>query len=301
MDPDQNHRPQQNHRDPNPPRSESSENPNLRAPERVQEPQPQSGYTGYTVIPPNQSRRNNLTEIAQREEQQFQTFRDARRSAPVHMTPARLGGSVTQAEAREQQSQQQRASKLQKKLKIEEDKKRRKEEEERKEQEKKDIQRAKAEKLEQKKKRDQERRREQFEEDRHRVTDRFLQGFEQKAASAKPAPSRIPEPVATSSDTGNVRMSLEEKQRDHKRTNAQFLDRVERQTVCGESSSSSSPSPPEPESCRAHTAADASGPDFEWALMKLMSNFPQFDKDVLQDLLRQCDGDYEETYNLLAV
>lgn len=40
-------------------------------------------------------------------------------------------------------------------------------------------------------------------------------------------------------------------------------------------------------------------PDYNWNLMKLMTSFPGCDKDFLQDILKQCNGDYEEACTLL--
>ncbi|XP_055017414.1 epithelial-stromal interaction protein 1 isoform X2 [Boleophthalmus pectinirostris] len=289
MDPYQNQRPQQNNTDPNVPKNDPPENPSKNSPESQHQPQ---YVSGFTMIPPNATRRNNLTTMSQRELQNLQAYRDAQRSAPVHMNPERLGGRGTMDEAREHQEQKQRLSKLQKKLKMEEDKKRQKEEEEKKIQEKKDIQRRKAERLEQNRKQEDELRKKQFAEDHRRVNNDYLQKYKREALASRNASSGINEPVPTTSDVPNVKMSLEEKQLEQKRKNAAFLDRLEHQmktaNKSGESSSSPSQSPPGPV-CSGHTAADASEPEFDWALMKLMSNFPHFDKDVLQGFLSQCN------------
>ncbi|KAK7882316.1 hypothetical protein WMY93_028490 [Mugilogobius chulae] len=218
------------------------------------------------------------------------------------MNPERLGGSVTIAEAREQQCLNQRNSKLQKRLKIEEEKKRKKEEEERENQKFKDQQRQKAEQQERRRKHEDDRRREQFAPDHHRLNDRFLQQM-----SSRNAPLGIAEPTPNTSVTPKVKMSLKEQELEHKRTNTAFLDKLERQmktemNICGESSSPSQ-SPPEP-LCSGRTAGDGepnTASDFEWALMKLMTKFPDFNKDALEDILNQCSGDYEQAYELLSL
>ncbi|KAA8593109.1 hypothetical protein FQN60_018564 [Etheostoma spectabile] len=40
-------------------------------------------------------------------------------------------------------------------------------------------------------------------------------------------------------------------------------------------------------------------PDVDWALMRLMSSFPDFSKVFLEDILDQCNGDYDQAYTLL--
>ncbi|XP_061081531.1 epithelial-stromal interaction protein 1 [Conger conger] len=39
--------------------------------------------------------------------------------------------------------------------------------------------------------------------------------------------------------------------------------------------------------------------DREWAVMKLINNFPYYERDFLEDILEQCDGDYQRAYTLL--
>lgn len=41
-------------------------------------------------------------------------------------------------------------------------------------------------------------------------------------------------------------------------------------------------------------------PDYDWALMKLMNRFPDCSRDFLEDILEQCQDDYE-TANMLLV
>lgn len=217
------------------------------------------------------------------------------------------------AEARERQLINQQRSKLQKKLKKEEDEKKRKAQEEKEIQEMKQRQREKAERLEQKRQQEDNRRREQFQLDHMRVNDRFLQQYESKASSSTSASTPIP-----NVDRPKVKKNLDEIEQDHMRRKAAFLDKVERQIRASNMSSSSSSSeslhresPPHPETgpglrCSGHAAGEdelnaASESDFDWALMKLMSNFPRCDKGVLQDILTQCNGDYQQAYGLLSL
>lgn len=279
-------------------------------PDRQQQPQ---HVSGYTVITPNELKRNNLRTTAQRGIEELRRAKEEQRSIPVHINPERLGGSGSLEEAREKQFRDQRCSKLQKKLKREEEKKRAKELEEREQQRKKDIQREKAERQEQKKQQQETRRREQFLLDHQRVNDSFLQQYETKASSSRSAP--LPSP--NTRDVPNAK-TLEEIQQEHKRKNAEFLDNLEMRNLnltCA-SSSSSSPSPDREPSSRPQTSpeprfsglaagedepATASEQDFDWSLMKLMTNFPHCDKDVLEDILSQCSGDYQQAYGLLSL
>ena len=41
-------------------------------------------------------------------------------------------------------------------------------------------------------------------------------------------------------------------------------------------------------------------PDYDWALMKLMTNFPDCSRVFLEDILDQCGGDYDQAYALLV-
>ena len=42
-----------------------------------------------------------------------------------------------------------------------------------------------------------------------------------------------------------------------------------------------------------------SEPDYDWALMKLINHFPDCSRVFLEDILDQCNGDFEEAYTLL--
>ncbi|XP_015260601.1 PREDICTED: epithelial-stromal interaction protein 1 [Cyprinodon variegatus] len=130
--------------------------------------QPQ--YLGaFTVIPPNQSRRNEIKAMAQKEEEELQRYKEANRPSPLQLNPERLGGGdVSLDEARQRQLTQLRSSKLQKKLKEEEAKRKKKQEEEEELQRMKDIQREKSERLEEKRKQEDEERRRLHQQDRIR-------------------------------------------------------------------------------------------------------------------------------------
>ncbi|KAG7233764.1 hypothetical protein INR49_006623 [Caranx melampygus] len=119
-----------------------------------------------------------------------------------------------------------------------------------------------------------------------------------------------------------VERSSRERELDRKRVNSDFLDRLEgrggaRQTPEAErprqasedftqrpstSSTAGQRVPlahlkPEPE--QSWTQEADPEPDFDWSLMKLMNSFPDCNKAFLEDILHQCNGDYQEAYTLL--
>ncbi|XP_067460266.1 epithelial-stromal interaction protein 1 isoform X1 [Thunnus thynnus] len=286
----------------------------------------QAQYSGgFTMIPPNESRRSKITTMAQKEEEEFQRWKESHRAPPVHLNPERLGGDGTLAEARRRQLTDLRCSKLQKKLKQEDLDKRRRQEEEEKSQRMKAEQREKAERLEEKRRQEEQKRREQFRQDHRRRTDDFLQRFERRA----------PGPLASSSatHTSSGSEALKTKQREtpvksereveeeRRRVNSAFLDKLEGRSRESETEAkresfsqasevfrhqpSNTPGQqlppthlrPDPGQDRAEEADPQ--PDYEWDLMKLMSNFPDCSRVFLEDILDQCNGDYEQAYTIL--
>uniref|UniRef100_A0AAZ1XMN2 Epithelial stromal interaction 1 n=1 Tax=Oreochromis aureus TaxID=47969 RepID=A0AAZ1XMN2_OREAU len=158
-------------------------NPNVHGNPQVATGQPRYS-DGYTIVPPNESKRNKMKTIAQKEEEALNRWKETQRVPSVRVNPERLGGDVTLVEVRQKQQINHQSMKLQKKIKKAEDDKRRKQEEEEKWQKMKAIQREKAERLLEKERQEDQRRREEFEQDRLRTQERFLQNFERKASSA---------------------------------------------------------------------------------------------------------------------
>ncbi|KAM7380216.1 hypothetical protein PAMP_003529 [Pampus punctatissimus] len=296
-----------------------------------QETDRQARYSdGFTVIPPNEARRSKITTMAQKEEEAFQRWKESNRVSSVHLDPERLGGNVTLAEARERQFINLRCSKLQKKLKQEELDKRRRQEEEEKQQRMKAEQREKTERLEERRQQEEQKRREQLRQDHFRTTDNFLQRFERRA----PGPLASSSATRTSSGSEAVESKQRQKpqrseievQQEHRRVNSAFLDKLEgrgrgseqepkRETERFNSASeefrhqpSNTPGQqlplthlrPDPERHCSGWAEEADpDPDYEWALMKLMSNFPDCSRVFLEDILNQCNGDYQQAYTIL--
>ncbi|XP_034859204.1 epithelial-stromal interaction protein 1 isoform X1 [Mirounga leonina] len=128
----------------------------------------------YTVIAPNENRRNQIQRIAEQELQSLEKWKEQHGAKPVNLAPRRLGGSQSEAEVRQKQQLQLMQSKYQQKLKREESVRIRKEAEEAQMQKMKAIQREKSNKLEEKKKLQENLRREAFREHRQYKTAEFL-------------------------------------------------------------------------------------------------------------------------------
>ncbi|KAG7467130.1 hypothetical protein MATL_G00150090 [Megalops atlanticus] len=164
-------------------------NPNANANAQGAQNDRQAQYAGgYTMIPPNESRRSKLQRMAQKEEQELQRWKEEHRPGPVNLAPAQLGGSMSLAEARQKQFVHLRQSKLEKKLKQEEMDRKRREAEEEENQRMKAIQREKANRLEEKRRQEEQQRREAYRQDRQERTQQFLQRIE-KSSSAPMATS----------------------------------------------------------------------------------------------------------------
>ncbi|XP_027446893.1 epithelial-stromal interaction protein 1 isoform X1 [Zalophus californianus] len=158
----------------------------LQGPRRGVEAAPQSpaqespGLAGqwlpgaYTVIAPNENRRNQIQRIAEQELQSLEKWKEQHGAKPVNLEPRRLGGSQSEAEVRQKQQLQLMQSKYQQKLKREESVRIKKEAEEAKMQKMKAIQREKSNKLEEKKRLQENLRREAFREHQQYKTAEFL-------------------------------------------------------------------------------------------------------------------------------
>ncbi|XP_054915782.1 epithelial-stromal interaction protein 1 isoform X2 [Poeciliopsis prolifica] len=290
--------------------------------------QTDSHSRAFTVIPPNQTRRSKTKEIAQKGIENLERFKEAHRPGPLHLAPERLGGGdVSIAEARQRQFTNQRNSRLQKKLKKEEMDKKKRQEEEEEWQKMKAAQREKADRLELKRRQEDDRRREQFRTDQTRKNDSFLQSLQRAAA-----PSAGAAHTSSMNKVGNQEevwtRSMEELQLEHRRVNQAFLDKLERNATETEVEANSRTGPEEERPClaaddhRRHTAAGRVGlthpepgperrcsdwteetdpqADLDWNLMKLLNIFPDCSRDFAQDILTQCNGDYELACALLG-
>ncbi|XP_058404213.1 epithelial-stromal interaction protein 1 [Diceros bicornis minor] len=134
----------------------------------------QSLRGAYTVISPNENRRNQIRRIAKQELDNLEKWKEQHRAKPVNLEPRRLGGSQSEAEVRQKQQLQLIQSKYQQKLKREESVRIKKEAEEAAIQKMKAIQREKSNKLEEKKRLQENLRREAFREHQQYKTAEFL-------------------------------------------------------------------------------------------------------------------------------
>uniref|UniRef100_A0A8C6RQ43 Epithelial stromal interaction 1 n=1 Tax=Nannospalax galili TaxID=1026970 RepID=A0A8C6RQ43_NANGA len=116
----------------------------------------------YTLIAPNENRRQQIQRIAEQELANLEEWKKQNRAKPVHLVPRQLGGSQSESEVRQKQQLQLMRSKYQQKraesIQI------RKEAEEAELQRMKAIQREKSNKLEKKKRLQENLRREAFRE-----------------------------------------------------------------------------------------------------------------------------------------
>ncbi|KFV48275.1 Epithelial-stromal interaction protein 1, partial [Tyto alba] len=128
----------------------------------------------YVLITPNETRRNQLQQIAKKELDDLEQWKEDHRPGPIKLVPQRLGGKESEAQARQKQQMMLMQSKYQQKCKREECVKAKKAAEEAEILKKKAIQREKAERLEVKKRQQEMQRREMFLEDQFYKTNELL-------------------------------------------------------------------------------------------------------------------------------
>ncbi|XP_049671751.1 epithelial-stromal interaction protein 1 isoform X1 [Accipiter gentilis] len=137
--------------------------------------QQQEQYVGpYVLITPEETRRNRLQQIAKKELDDLERWKEEHRPGPIKLVPQRLGGKESEAEARQNQQMMLMQSKYQQKHKREEYVKAKKAAEEAEILKKKAIQREKAERLEAKKRQQEMQRRDMFLEDQYYKTNELL-------------------------------------------------------------------------------------------------------------------------------
>ncbi|XP_010127603.1 PREDICTED: epithelial-stromal interaction protein 1 [Chlamydotis macqueenii] len=132
----------------------------------------------YVVITPNETKRNQLQQIAKRELDDLERWKEEHRPGPIKLVPQRLGGKESEAQARQKQQMMLMQSKYQQKHKREEYVKAKKAAEEDEILKKRAIQREKAETLEVKKRQQEMQRREMFLEDQYYKTNELLNRLE---------------------------------------------------------------------------------------------------------------------------
>ncbi|XP_036612958.1 epithelial-stromal interaction protein 1 [Trichosurus vulpecula] len=152
----------------------------------------QEHMAGFTVIAPDQIRRDKIMRVAKKELEDLEKWKQQQQSKPIHTKPNKLGGNQSEADARKKQQCQLLQSKYQQKLKREECLRTKKEEEEAKLQAIKAIQREKSNKLEEKRRLQEEQRREAFSDQRPCKSSEFLSSPEPKAPTRSSRQTSFP-------------------------------------------------------------------------------------------------------------
>ncbi|XP_062389717.1 epithelial-stromal interaction protein 1 isoform X2 [Sardina pilchardus] len=156
---------------------------------------------GFAMVPPNESKRDKLLRMRQKEEEDWRRFKEENKHGPVQIHPERLGGSTAMADVRQKQQMELHQARPQKKLRKEELERKRRQAEEEDIQRKKTIQREKAVKLEMKRQREDQERKETYRHDHLMRQEQLLQRVEQtrlpsvKAGRSMPALSGNVMPV----------------------------------------------------------------------------------------------------------
>ncbi|KAB5577082.1 hypothetical protein PHYPO_G00205870 [Pangasianodon hypophthalmus] len=303
---------------------------------------------GYTMIPPNESRRSKLLRMSQKEQNDLQRWKEEHRPGPIQLAPEKLGGDVSLSEVRQRQQIVAHQSKLKKKLIQEDRNQRRREAEEEENQRMKDIQREKATRLEMKKKQEEERRKELYQHELLMKREEHLQRLERSGSVPMAASSSTPtsswargheyrearkaeEQMALQQKKDEQRRKsqiLEEKQKQEEedrkrqmenerlRVNTAFLDRLEARgsgrasellpctpelgNVWQTEEPQDPASSPVPFPSQLHTdSAAEEDTDFEWVVMKLQNKFSYCQREYLEDIVSQCNGNYQQAYDLL--
>ncbi|XP_033935759.1 epithelial-stromal interaction protein 1 [Pseudochaenichthys georgianus] len=256
---------------------------------------------GFTMIPPNESRRSKTQMMAQKELDELQKWREDNKPKPVQPVSEKLGGNATLSAVREKQHLELHHAKLQKKLKQQEADKKKRQEEDEENQKMKDKQRERAELLEERRSQEDQRRRDQHRPDHMRKTERFLQRFDRSVPSPLVSGGAAHTPSQSEAASGSVR----DMQRDHRRVNTAFLDTLEGRGKETKEETKSPFSASEDLTYPSHLNPEPEHSYLEWSeeaepdLKRLMESFPGYSSDFLEDILVQCNRDCEQAYALL--
>ncbi|XP_075805828.1 epithelial-stromal interaction protein 1 isoform X2 [Microtus pennsylvanicus] len=188
----------------------------------------------YTLIAPNESRRQKMQRVAEKELADLEKWKQQNRAKPVYSVPQRLGGSQTESEVRQKQQLQQMRSKYQQKLKRDESIRLRKEAEEAELRQMKAIQREKSNKLEEKRQLQENLRRDTWREHHQHKTAEFLSRLDtdlRNRSACQMAPRAAPSSTWNKLLETKGRHQEEERaqirQAEHWRVNNAFLDRLQ--------------------------------------------------------------------------
>ncbi|XP_059851484.1 epithelial-stromal interaction protein 1 isoform X1 [Delphinus delphis] len=155
-------------------------------------------FTGaYTLIAPNEKRRNEMQRMAAKELEDLKRWKEQQRTKPINLAPMQLGGNQSEVEVRQRQQLQLVQSKYQKKLKREEYIRIKREAEEAEIQKMKAVQRQKSNKLEEKERLQENLRREAFREHQQCKTAEFLRRFDTQSPHRGTRPVAVCDPQSS--------------------------------------------------------------------------------------------------------
>ncbi|XP_012866776.1 PREDICTED: epithelial-stromal interaction protein 1 isoform X2 [Dipodomys ordii] len=199
-----------------------------------------SGHVGqrsanaYTLIAPNEKRRQQIQRIAEQELANLEKWKQQNRPKPIHLVPRRLGGNQSESEVRKKQQLQLMQSKYQQKLKREESLRIKKEAEEAELQRMKAIQREKSNKLEEKKRLQEDLRRERLRDHHQSKTAEFLSRLDTELPNRRTCQTTFHDlQSATWNKLLEPKRQQQEEERakihqtEHRRVNNAFLDRLQ--------------------------------------------------------------------------
>ncbi|XP_068382589.1 epithelial-stromal interaction protein 1 isoform X2 [Eschrichtius robustus] len=198
-------------------------------------------FTGaYTLIVPNEKRRNEMQQMAAKELKDLERWKEQQRTKPINLAPMQLGGNQSEVEVRQRQQLQLIQSKYQKKLKREEYIRIKREAEEAEIQKMKAVQREKSNKLEEKKRRQENLRREALREHQQCKTAEFLRRLDTESPHRGTCPVAVSDPQSSaSSELLEFKREQQEEERarihqaEHRRVNNAFLDRLQGESQPG--------------------------------------------------------------------
>ncbi|XP_051870203.1 epithelial-stromal interaction protein 1 [Pristis pectinata] len=242
--------------------------------------QPEAGRPqyrgGYSMIAPNESKRSQIQQMANKELEELKQWKEAHKPGPISMVPTRLGGLTSEHEVRQKQQMNLLGSKLQQRAKKEEHDRKRKEAQELNYQKMKEIQREKANKLAERKRQEEEQKKAQHQAQHHQANQQFLDRIDTNRFYSQlhlPSSSAVSTTSWARSHTYQANQKeaedqklqeMKEEQRkkseylaekesqreaeqhkrlqeDHRRRNNAFLDNLERRRQSGENSNPMSP------------------------------------------------------------
>ncbi|XP_062906013.1 epithelial-stromal interaction protein 1 [Mobula hypostoma] len=129
---------------------------------------------GYSMMAPNESKRSQIQQMANKELEELRQWREAHKPGPISMDPTQLGGLASEHEVRRKQQINLLGAKIQQRAKKEEYDRKRREAQELQYQKMKEIQREKANKLAERRRQEDEERRAQQQAQHHQANQKFL-------------------------------------------------------------------------------------------------------------------------------